>query len=303
MHAFVKQNFQLSPWKLVYLACILLFPFLTACQFADKALKQHPTFNIWPGDAPGSEDWTIEEQAGFRSITNVTIPTLTVFEPDPSLATGTAMIVCPGGGFSGLMIGKEGVMVAEWLAARGVTAFVLKYRVRQNSDTASPSSEDDFDERAKALESGRKIAAADGVQAMRFLRAHASEFKINPDHIGMMGFSAGAMTTMSVVLSEDAEDRPNIAASIYGAMSGTKAPEDGPPLFLVHAEDDAVVPVAKSLIMESAWQKAALPVELHLFDKGGHGFGAEKQGQPSDDWMNKFERWLLNQEWITASVK
>ena len=301
MPPLAKQSCQNFWRSLVYLAVIPAL--LTACETADKALEGHQTLNIWPGVAPGSEGWDFEEQAGFRSITNIKTPTLTLFKPDPALANGTAMIVCPGGGFSGLMIGKEGVMVAEWLAARGVTAFVLKYRVRHNPDSGSSAEEKDFDERAKMLDSRRKIAAADGMQAMRYLRSHAAELKIDPNRIGMMGFSAGAMTTMSVVMTGDAGVIPNIAGSIYGSMPGETPPDGAPPLFLVHAKDDSVVPVDRSLAMESAWRKAGLPVELHVFEKGGHGFGAEKQDLPSDAWMDKLEDWLIDQKWIATSSR
>ncbi len=287
--------------KGLYLTAFLLaLTTLAGCERADQALEGYQSFNIWPGVAPGSEDWAVEQQSGFRSITNVTTPTLTLFEPDPSLATGTAMIVCPGGGFRGLYIIEEGVMVAEWLAARGVTAFVLKYRVRHDPDLPQADDSDDFATRLQALEPLRKIAAADGIQAMRYLRAHAEELNVDVNRIGMMGFSAGAMTTMSVVMEGDLADIPAIAASIYGAMPGGMPPGNAPPLFIVHARDDSLVPLKKSLEMQSAWEAAGLPVELHVFEEGGHGFGAVKRDQPSDAWMDYFERWLVDQGWISA---
>ena len=116
----------------------------------------------------------------------------------------------------------------------------------------------------------------------------------------MMGFSAGAMTTMSVVVAGEAGDIPSLAASIYGAMPIERPPEIAPPLFIVHARDDAVVPLSESLDMQSAWEAAGLPVELHVFETGGHGFGAVEHGQPSDAWMDLFESWLMDQRWIVA---
>ena len=288
-------------WKGPYVAVyFLVLVALAGCERADKVLEAHPNFNIWPGPAPGSENWSVSQQAGFRSITNVTRPTLSMFEPDPELASGNVMVVCPGGGFRGLSIIKEGTMVAEWLAARGITAFVLKYRVRRDPDVPLADESEDFAARLQALEPLGKIAAADGIQAMRYLRKHARELHIDPDRIGMMGFSAGAMTTMSVVMEGQDGDRPNIAASIYGAMTGETPPGNAPPLFLVHARDDAVVPLAESLDMESAWNAAGLPVELHVFEAGGHGFGAVEQGEPSDDWLDHFEGWLVDRQWIST---
>ena len=268
----------------------------------EAALAGHEVIRLWPGAAPGTEDWAGKEFTGKRSVTNVTVPTLTAFYPESGHANGRAAIVCPGGGFTGLAIIEEGTMVAEWLAERGITAFVLKYRVRHSAFApASAATGDDFDQRAKALESGRKIAAADAMQAIRVLRSSASKYKIDPSHIGMMGFSAGAMTTMSVVMEGKTEDLPDFAASVYGAMPGKNPPANAPPLFIVHAEDDPVVPPSKSIEMYSRWSAAGFPVELHVFDKGGHGFGAVRRNQPTDRWMSIFEGWLLEQGWIESA--
>lgn len=284
----------------------LIFVFLlslAACDRANKVFEGHQSFNIWPGAAPGPDDWPDRELEGFRSVTNVSTPTLIMFEPDPSLANGNAVVVCPGGGFTGLSVIKEGSAVAEWLAARGITAFVLKYRVRRDLVDSAVSEDDDFQQRIKAREAGRRIAAADGIQAMRYLRENAQALNINPEKIGLMGFSAGAMTTMSVVLEGSGDSRPNFAASIYGGMPDQDvpdnfAPDNAPPLFLAHAKDDEVVPLDRSLVMQAAWQAAGLPVELHVFETGGHGFGNVKQDKDSDTWMEKFENWLIKIGWI-----
>ncbi len=278
---------------------LLLFLGLTACDRANKVFEGHQSFDIWPGEAPGTQNWPDKELEGFRSVTNVSTPTLTLFEPDPSRANGNAVVVCPGGGFTGLSVIKEGATVAEWLADRGVTAFVLKYRVRRDLIESAVPEDADFKQRIQAREAGRLVAAADGIQAMRYLRQNAQALNINPERIGMMGFSAGAMTTMSVVLEGGEDSMPDFAASIYGGMPGDSAPEAAPPLFLVHAEDDEVVPLDRSLAMQSAWLEAGLPVELHVFEAGGHGFGAEKQNKASDRWMEKFEAWLIGVGWIT----
>ena len=277
---------------------VLCTVLIASCQMADSALDSRRSIDVWSGVAPGSEDWTVDEQSGFRSITNVKTPTLTVFEPDPLRASGAAIVVCPGGGFSGLMIGKEGVAVAEWLAARGITAFVLKYRVRRSVADDLDASGDNLASRATVLNEARKLAAADAAQAMRVLRARSDEFGIDPGRIGMIGFSAGAMTTMSTVVSGDLAVMPNIAASIYGAMPGSSAPAGGPPVFLVHAKDDNLVPVEKTLAIASAWEQAGLSVDLHIYERGGHGFGAERQNEPTDQWLGAFEAWLASVGWL-----
>jgi len=285
----------------VFSLCLVLAVHNTAYANVKAALEGHEVINLWPDGAPGTEDWSGAEFAGQRSVTNVTVPTLTVFRPAPARANGSAVVVCPGGGFTGLAIIEEGTMVAEWLADRGITAFLLKYRVRHSAfatPAGAPEATEDFDQRASALEAGRKIAGADAVQAMRLLRARAPELGIDPERIGMVGFSAGAMTTMSVVTEGKQEELPNFAAPVYGAMPAATAPDEAPPLFIVHAADDPVVPASKSILMYEAWSSAGLPVELHIFAKGGHGFGAVKRDQPTDQWLDLFEHWLTVQGWI-----
>jgi acetyl esterase/lipase len=230
-----------------------------------------PSIPVWPGTAPGSEAWT-QKEVEYRNdwdhkqmVRNVTGPTLTAFLPEPSSATGAAVVVCPGGGFRFLSWESEGTQVAQWLQARGVAAFVLRYRL-----TETPASEEAFrkdlaaffgrlasrsgrraDEPAKleaskdqakpsagsrpaSPESMQKIASlasADGRQAIKVVRQHAAEWGVKPDRVGIMGFSAGGMVTMGVVMEHDTESRPNFAAPIYGGgTNGAKVPDDAPPL-------------------------------------------------------------------------
>lgn len=280
------------------LVAVLLCIGLVGCERADKVLYQNPTVPIWSGVAPGSESWQLDEVAGFNSITDVSTPTLTFFKPDATMDTGRAIVVLPGGGFTGLSVIKEGTAVAQWLADRGISGIVLKYRVRRDLEADSSSDSPDFDERAQALEAGRQLATQDAAQAMRFLREHATHYGLDPNKIGMMGFSAGAMTTMSVVVEGSPDTMPNLAASIYGAMPEVKIPAQLPPLFLVHAEDDPLVPASKSRTMVEKWSMAGVSAELNLFESGGHGFGAETTGAPTDAWLARFESWLIRQGWL-----
>ncbi len=266
---------------------------------------------LWPGAPPGTADWTGPETVStiklptgpIRMLGNVTTPTLTVVRPKPGTANGTAVIVIPGGGFMSLAIDHEGYQVADWLAARGVTAFVLKYRVRPNPNFRIPADlrkhPERFQEFMASFGAGIPIAVADATQALRYLRANASKFGILPDRIGMIGFSAGAITTMGAVLNDDPSDRPNFAAPIYGAMADKVPPKDAPPLFIVVAADDPAVPAPESIAIFNRWNTALLPAELHIYEKGAHGFGMTPQGKPVDGWTTAYEAWLRSHGWLT----
>lgn len=257
---------------------------------------------LYPGAAPGSENWKHQEKEYFSQIwntqvvTNVSQPTLTVYAPDPSTANGTAVIVCPGGGFHALSINSEGIDVAKWLAAKGVAAFVLKYRL-------VPTGEDGVKE---LMGKGREkmeadnaslipLAVADGVAAVSYVRKHASEFGISPTRIGIMGFSAGGTVTASVALGYTAESRPDFVAPVYaylGAIKQKVTPADAPPMFIVAATDDQLGLAPHSIDLYNMWYAAKKPVEIHMYSKGGHGFGMRKQNLPSDKWIERFGEWL-----------
>jgi len=284
--------------------------FLFCLLFAISAQAQQKAIQIWPGVAPGSENWKQEEVAYLNDenqqmIRNVVTPTLTAFLPDPAKATGTAVIVAPGGGFRFLSWQTEGTEVAEWLAARGVAAFVLKYRVmntgtdeeyRKQLEEMRKATKNftDFSKTSTSTDDLSKPAAfgqEDGRQAVKVVREHAAAWGINPGRIGIMGFSAGGMVTLGVALQHDAANRPNFAGAIYAPWSGGTVPADAPPMFILVAGDD---PLASKGAMEtySAWKAAGIPAELHIYSKGGHGFGMQKKGLPSDTWIECFEDWL-----------
>lgn len=283
------------------------------------AVESHVTSSqevvkLWPTKPPGADTASVKEEAKdthvpdagrvVHVITNVTEPTFTVVRSATGKASGAGMIVLPGGGFGALAWDLEGTEVARWLADRGVTAFVLKYRVG-GVDPALQAKvaeifskqltpEERFEQFMEVIEPRRRIAVEDAAQALRIIRANASEYGVAADRIGMMGFSAGAMTTMGVVLESDAETRPNFAAPIYGAMPPRPVPKDGPPLFIVSAADDHTVAAAKSTAMFEAWQRAGLPVELHIYESGGHGFGLGKPGTATTRWTEAFADWLTS---------
>src|SRR5258706_827403 len=263
---------------------------------------------LWPGAPPGSEGWNQQEQEifppppiSFRSVRNVTQPTLSAFLPHPSKASGTAAIICPGGGFHALAIDHEGIDVARWLNARGVAAFVLKYRLlatEVRDEDFEKQFQENLSDRNKIREVTKQIgplAIADGQQAVKIVRQRALEWSLGPNRIGIMGFSAGGRVTAGVALEYDAQSRPNFAAPIYGPLwQDFTVPADAPPLFMALANDDELA-VEPGLALYSAWRAAGHPVELHIYAQGGHGFGMRKQGLPADHWIDRFGEWLAIQ--------
>ena len=251
---------------------------------------------LWPGTPPGSEKATYEENEILgpkdliRRVHNITRPTLLPYLPEKSLATGTAVVVCPGGGFRYLAIDVEGTAVANWLNANGIAAFVLKYRVARTGDEGEKDAATMQDRRKNTI----PLAVADGQQAIRLVRAHAAEWGIAPDRIGIMGFSAGGYVAAAVALQHDADSRPNFAAPIYPAVPpDIIVPAGAPPLFITQADDDATVPtVDNSIRLYTAWKRAKVPAEMHIYLRGGHGFGLKKTGLPTEHWIDRFYDWL-----------
>jgi len=268
---------------------------------ADFTKAEPQVIPLWPGGAPGSESWTQKEtlsamQNGLKVIRNVSQPTLTAYFPNPQIATGTAVIVCPGGAFHFLAYEHEGTQVADWLNSRGIAAFMLKYRLIPTSgdfEAEVGRRLGNRDEMAEQMRTVGPLILADGQQTVRLVRQHAAAWGLRPDRIGIMGFSAGGAVTMEVTLDHDASSRPDFAAPIYAAHFGEiSVPTDAPPVFLVHANDDPLIPPTISAAIYRAWQAAGKPVELHIYDRGGHGFGMNKQGLPVDGWIERFGEWL-----------
>ena len=217
-------------------------------------------------------------------VFNVVTPTLTAFLPDKATATGTGVIIAPGGGFVALAIDLEGNDVARWLQKRGIAAFVLKYRIVEKRQEGIPSMD---------MDTAGRYGIADGRQALQVVRQHAAEWGVSPDRIGFLGFSAGAMVASGVLLQDDAGARPDFAALIYGGPFGAMPPipKTLPPIFLAWAQDDAVAldPVVR---FRDALASAGYKPEVHIFSKGGHGFGMRKQGTSSDHWIDMLYYWL-----------
>jgi acetyl esterase/lipase/lysophospholipase L1-like esterase len=260
---------------------------------------------LYPGKAPGSERWDWKEKEIYSDVLhnsvvyNVSEPSLTVFPAPPATANGTAVIICPGGAFHMLSINSEGTEVAKWLNAKGVTAFVLKYRLVK-SETDDPVKEmfakvQDMKKLDEENAPVIPLAIEDGTEAIRYVRSHAKDYGIDPKRIGVMGFSAGGTVTAGVTLKYKPETRPDFVAPIYPYMAVFKeivVPADAPPMFIVAASDDQLGFAPHSTNLYDQWNAAGKPVELHMYMKGGHGFGMENQNLPTDSWIERFGEWL-----------
>jgi acetyl esterase/lipase len=299
---------------------------------AGKAVTGDPieTIDLWPGGAPGAPATPLVETVierstdpGFndRAVHGISRPRLVVFRP--AKPNGAALLIAPGGGYKWVVVDKEGYELGRWLAARGVTAFVLFYRLP-----------------GEGWQNGPDVALADAQRAMRLIRHRARDFGIDPARLAVMGFSAGghvcadlsARFARPVYARVDAADalsaRPFLAAPLYPVVSMTppdahpgsrrqliadnpaleaahsphrNIPADAPPHFLLHAEDDDAVPVANTLLLRAALHARGITTEAHLFSSGGHGFGLRRAiGKPVAAWPELFMAWAASMGWLTT---
>jgi acetyl esterase/lipase len=271
-----------------------------------SALAQEQVVPLYPGAAPGSENWKQEEKEcrtnlwNTRVVFNVAKPTLTVFRPHPAKANGTALIICPGGGFAALSIDSEGFEVARWMTAKGVTCFVLKYRLIEcHTDDPTRELEIMWPNLKELAAPIIKLELADGNAAVGFVRQHAGEYGVRPDRIGIMGFSAGGTVAASVAYNYSPETRPDFVAPIYlnyeWTIKSNGVPTNAPPMFIVAATDDSLGLAPQSVALYQAWTASKRPAELHVYSKGGHGFGMRQRGYPVDHWIERFADWLETQ--------
>lgn len=281
-----------------------------------KMLKPIPADDV-PGAIPlrppvrkaAPEQW---EQMAFggsviRNIRNVVNPTLTPVLPDPAKATGVAVIVAPGGGFRGLAIDHEGFEVARWLAARGIAAFVLKYRLVPTPRDASTYMQGVMAEFGKrppeeVFRDPTPEALEDALAAIRLVRQRSTEWRIAPGKVGFVGFSAGAVTTLGAGLAADPGARPDFIAPIYPPMVARQVPADAPPMFLALSLDDPLFGQSKTLGLIQSWRDAKRPLEVHLYEKGGHGFGMSGRFAGPALWIDQFHAWMQDRRILARSA-
>jgi acetyl esterase/lipase len=288
---------------------------LSLLTFAVTALALHAAepieLKLWPKGAPEPAGFKSEaekvippkDEKDVKRVTNVTDPTITVFKPEKP--NGTAVIVCPGGGYNILAIEHEGTQVCEYLNTLGVTAVLLKYRVP-----------------ARSKENPSKEPLQDAQRAIGLVRHHAAEWGIKPDRVGILGFSAGGHLTVRATLhpnertyesdpSLDVDDAtPSFSIPVYPAylvskddtftlLPDVKVTEKSPPMCLVHAGDDkGVTSSSGSAILYLEYKKLGLPAELHIYAKGGHGFGMRKTGLPVADWLVRVGEWMRSMGYL-----
>lgn len=280
---------------------------------------EHPVIPLWPEGIPGAKPHTqpfVVDATG--RVSDVHEPTLTVWPAAPGKANGTAVVICPGGGYAMLSEQREGVRYAEWLNELGVTCFIVRSRLK---------------------EYGHPAPLRDVLRAMRIVRSRAAEFAVDPHRIGIIGSSAGGHLASSASTLYDHADgktgaaldsvsaRPDFALLLYTVilMDGPHihvgsrnnligehaAPElvalmsadrqvnkETPPTFIIHAEDDHSVPVENALAYYTALRRAGVPVEMHLYEKGGHGFAMEATHPQTAQWPQRAETWLRSHGWV-----
>ena len=261
---------------------------------------QQNIIHLFQGKPAGSVNWNWQEQSsdvsGSKTVYNVVEPTLTVFPAKAAINTGTGVIIAPGGGLYALSFSSEGTQVAEWLSKKGVTAFVLKYRLVH---TTNPGQEFMTALTTNKIDSIIRpvvpLAMQDGLAAVAYVRKNAAAYGIQTNRIGFMGFSAGGGLAMSVAYNATQESRPNFIAPIYAwdkDIVGTAVPKEKMPAFVAVASDDQLRLVPTSIDIYTKWIAAGQIAQLLVYQNGGHGFGMNKSGKLSDNWIDRFGEWM-----------
>jgi acetyl esterase/lipase len=256
---------------------------------------------------PPAENWALYFGKDY-AVRNVTVPTLTPVLPDPAKATGAAVIVAPGGAFMGLSMTQEGGNVARALADRGVAAFVLKYRLLPTPADEQESGRYVWGKMMEGLPDPTKMptlqnpqSTEDGIAALAMVRGGAAKWGIDPARVGMIGFSAGAMTSLNTTLAARSGERSAFVGYIYGPQARIEVPADAPPLFDAIALDDPLFP-SMGFPIAQAWLAAKRPVEIHGYQKGSHGFGLGMPGTTTTQMLDQFVGWLDMQGFLKPKV-
>jgi acetyl esterase/lipase len=295
--------------------------FTCGCLQAQKSVWQpspgHSQVPIWSGTVPNAQPIPGIEEIGdgdslvagraWREVRNVSRPTMTVYSPKRR-NSGAAVVVFPGGGYQLLAIDLEGTEVCDWLTSRGITCVLLKYRV--------PHTGPAWDNRCGCYrETKSSMALEDAQRTVGLVRLNAAKWHVNPQKIGVLGFSAGAHLAVAISTHfeqrlypvADAADkescRPDFAVALYPGRLWSKddkfelnpfvtVTSKTPPTFLVHAEDDDVNNVNHSLVYYAALKKAGVSAEIHLYARGGHAFGLRRTKFSITEWTLLMQKWL-----------
>jgi acetyl esterase/lipase len=305
----------LAPFTVALFSLVLICPATTA----DPLIV-----DVWPGRAPdetgdiGPEKVLMSPASGrtdievaepTRMITNVSKPTLTIYRPPKDRDTGTAMLICPGGGYWNLYWQLEGEEVATWLNSVGITGIILKYRVPRHPDEI------------KGEPARRPLQ--DAQRAVSLVRSRAAEWGIHPDRIGIVGFSAGGHLAIATATNFDkrayeaADDvdkiscRPDFAVAVYSGYLKSKdkdelapairIPSGTPPIFLAHGGDDTISPPQNSALMYLALKQAGVPAELHIYGGTAHDFGVRANDRAYSTWTASCAHWLRERGLLQSS--
>lgn len=294
----------------------------------DATAVTQEVIKIWPGQAPGSENWEVAETLttspnGDRVYANVSEPTIEVFLPAAGAGNGTAIVIAPGGAMRVLGYDGGGTEIARWLNTLGVAGFVLKYRtvqqtpIDENTPRITPSGFGGVGSRVELQVSDMPLAnaipernnqelqevvqmgIADVQQALRLIRKNADKWEVNVNKVGAMGFSAGGGVIIGSALTDDhSEGSPDFLVSLYGpALIDVHVPEHAPPLFMAVGSEHFNV-TNGLLALFSVWKAAGKPVELHVYDGVNGGFDLAERGLPVDGWNEQLEEWLVARDII-----
>ena len=272
--------------------CLHIFTFITA---------QQKVISLYKETSPGSENWNWKEGETYKNplntkiVYNVTQPTLITYLPNPATVNGCAVIICLGGGFHVLLIDSIGTKLGNELTKKGITVFVLKYRLAQ-SFTDDPWQEvtslmKDSLKFTEKIAPVVKLAGDDLNASIAYVLQHADYFKVDRKRIGVMGLSAGGTLAANLAYNYTPETRPAFVATLYTKTTSvrrTSIQQDAPPLFIAAAIDDTVTSVSHSISLYNDWMNSKRSAELHLYTKGGHGL----RGFPAESWIIRFEEWL-----------
>jgi acetyl esterase/lipase len=307
------------------IAAILFFSFCLCSAWPARAEDKPLVVDVWPGKPPEEtakigaeyvrmspklERKQVEVTEPTRMVTNVTKPTISVFRSAKDKDIGTAVVICPGGGYWNLYWELEGEEVAQWLNSLGVTGIILKYRVPRRPDEP---------EREPA-----RRPLQDAQRAVSLVRSKAKEWGIDPQRIGIVGFSAGGHLAIATATGYekrtyeaiDAIDkvscRPDFAIPVYSGYlkakdkdelaPGLRVPKGTPPVFLVHGAADIISPPEHSIVMYLALQKAGIPTELHIYATAAHDFGVRKSDHPCSTWTDACATWMRHQGFLKGNT-
>jgi acetyl esterase/lipase len=269
---------------------------------------QQYELSLWGQEVPNykaSGEKEIVEGETSRRISYVQDPAIEVYLPSKNNSTGQAVVICPGGGYTRLAYDKEGTDIAKWLNGSGIAGIVLKYRLPNSKSNIIP----------------HKSPLMDAQQAMKLVRQHAAEWNIDPEKVGIMGFSAGGHLASTLGTHFDESSRPGFMILIYPVVTlklplthegsrenllgenpeeelvelysnETQVTNDTPPTFIVHSMDDKAVPVENSLMLYQSLKEKNIPAEMHLYPYGGHGYSLALNKGRLSDWRFRLIDWL-----------